>query len=746
MSALVSVSGCTGDSGSSAERAKARTAGLTETPAPEPTAAPTADPTEAPTPEPTAAPTADPTEAPTPEPTAALTAGPTQRPIPEPTATPTVGPTPVPTMAPTAKPTAPPTVREYGHPDIWDVPCSFLDALFVTGEVQWSPDGARILFTGSLNHDDPSVYVVEADGSRLEGIKGIEEAPGGLVSGYIEPMRTFDVSADGSKIAYSTCEYDGSSDDNYEILVSNIDGTGVKKMRGLYPTSAQNLYPVWSPDGTRVALARALPPLTGRRRVLTIHTVATGESTDVRISKTDVFERRPVDKFPSVAMHPLAWSPDGGSLAFLGDITRLSDTGRPLVEGTELHVYTVGPDGSGLKRIVSNAVSAPSWSPAGERIAVAVAEGDGAALYTFAADGSDPVMVTRVAAKDMVNRSGDLSYYPAALWVPNVSWSPDGSKIMYGALSVVNVDDGSVVLDTQPIRFEWFGLYGRRHVKDAGALSLAASLAAWSPDSSRIAVLARIGVQLGEGDPLLYTMSSDGTDLRILLGVIQGGKAIWPLPVRPPGDVEACSMGVVVRNPEENPGLVEDCRTLLRMRDKIAGFGPRTLGWRSDIWINWWGGVGVSGEPLRVRALEIGTSRLYGQIPPEIGNLVGLRELTIEMTEINGRIPAEIGRLANLESLELRNTHMGGRIPAEIGNLTNLKRLVLNGSQFSGGIPPEIGRLTNLTHLDLADNELTGSIPSELSNLFSLTYLDLHFNRLTGCIPDPHQPRIRRCN
>ena len=186
-----------------------------------------------------------------------------------------------------------------------------------------------------------------------------------------------------------------------------------------------------------------------------------------------------------------------------------------------MDVYTVGSDGSGLKRIVSNAVSAPSWSPDGDRVAVAVSEGDGAKLYTFAADGSDPVMVTGIGAKDIVYRTAWKSD-PIPFWVPNVSWSPDGSKIMYGALSVVNIDDGSVVLDTQLIRFEWVGVYGTKFVnfEDASAFSLAA----WSPDGSRIAMLApamradQIGYVELERYPVLYTMNSDGTDPRILVG------------------------------------------------------------------------------------------------------------------------------------------------------------------------------------------------------------------------------------
>ena len=417
------------------------------------------------------------------------------------------------------------------------------------------------------------------------------------------------------------------------------------------------------------------------------------------------------------------------------------------------------------------------------------------ALYTFAADGSDPAMVARIDAKDMADRRDRVSD-PAALWVPNVSWSPDGSKIMYGALSVVNVDDGSVVLDTQAIRFEWVGSYGTRVVdyENAGAFPLAA----WSPDGSRIAMLAPVSPawQMSyaelESYPFMYTMNSDGTDPRILAGWKEGGRVAWPVPVRLPADVEACSKGVVVPNSEENPGLVEDCRTLLG----DEGSACRLRNGRSRLEFGQWdqrmaGSGTVSGQPLpRVRALYISdfsiTGQLYGQIPPEIGNLEGLRELTIEWTHINGRIPREIGKLANLESLKVAFTHIGGSIPAEIGNLTNLKRLVLGDSQFSGSIPAETGKLVNLGVLDLQKkhhqrshstgdrqagkpqgfgpagqlrlidgahpppelgnmvslevlllrgNRLSGSIPAELGNLTNLTHLDLGRNELSGCIP-----------
>ena len=658
-----------------------------------------------------------------------------------------------------------PAPAPHGHPDYLGYPeeCDtsvedISDRVVVLWRLQWSPDGSQILFTDLRGKHGPPIAFVEVDGSRLGEIEDVpntfvgntppsitretsvwEDAAANVVSGPAGPMGTFDVSADGSRIVYSTCRYYVSSGEDYEIVVSNIDGTDKRR---LTDNVSAEFYPVWSPDGTQVAFIRVeFPSSRLRRHALTVHTVETGESAPIY--------------YGPVAPIPPAWSPDGGSITFL----RYADSPRrygsywsALSGGAGVDVYTIGPDGSGLKRIVSNAVSAPSWSPDGDRIAVAVSEGDGVALYTFAADGSDPVMVTGIGAKDIVYRIPWESD-PIPFWVPNVSWSPDGSKIMYGALSVVSVDDGAIVLDTQAIRFEWVGTYGTKFVnfEDASAFSLAA----WSPDGSRIAMLAPAmpAKQLGhvelEAYPLLYTMSSDGTDPRILVGTKDGVMTTWPLPVRSTADAEACSNGIVVPEPEENPGLVEDCRTLLGMRDKLSGSGG-PLPWRSNSPLREWPGVVVGGELLRVRALQIadghGAGELYGQIPPEIGDLVGLRELTIAYTHISGSIPADIGRLANLESLEVTFTHIGGRIPAEIGNLTSLKRLVLHGSQFNGSIPSEIGRLTNLTHLDLGDNQLTGRIPSELSSLFNLTYFNLSFNGLTGCIPDPGQPRIRRCN
>ena len=155
-----------------------------------------------------------------------------------------------------------------------------------------------------------------------------------------------------------------------------------------------------------------------------------------------------------------------------------------------------------------------------------------------------------------------------------------------------------------------------------------------------------------------------------------------------------CSNGIVFSDPENNPGLVADCATLLAAKDTLRG----NLNWSADIAMNDWrrGGWGSGWD-----GVTIANNRVS--------------ELELDEHGLNGSIPAELGNLANLRILELN----GG---------------FLNG--LTGEIPAELGNLANLTTLDLSDNDLTGEIPAELGNLTNLTTLNLWGNTfLTGCVP-----------
>ena len=183
-------------------------------------------------------------------------------------------------------------------------------------------------------------------------------------------------------------------------------------------------------------------------------------------------------------------------------------------------------------------------------------------------------------------------------------------------------------------------------------------------------------------------------------------------PVKPPG---SCTDGIVVENPNENPGLVSDCTVLLNGRDVLAG--RATLNWSTDLPIARWQGVTVQGFPPRVVELQLVLRSLSGQIPPEFGNLSALKVLSFRVNVLRGGIPPELAGLSELRMLDLHGNSLGGLIPPELGNLSKLEALDLNANRLTGSIPPELNRLSNLERLDLGQNRLSGSIPRELSSL-----------------------------
>ena len=281
--------------------------------------------------------------------------------------------------------------------------------------IRWFGDGSQILFTfNELHRIDSGSFQQSKLMGLLEGIDlesqsssanhelDILNAPDrdplwakpGLIS-------FVDVSPDGSRIVFSACTYTELSEreeerlgweltedtggrtwvDNFEIFVSKFDGTNLTRLtRNVHI----DMVPVWSPDGSKIVFTSdSYTTIYYAVRHFTIYTVATGS-----------FEEVPLGV--RAYAHPPAWSPDGEQIAFVGE-----DWGKPP------GIYTIGVDGSRMTRI-SDAASGPAWSPDGRRIAVVVLSGSGeivydgdgeprrdveTAVYTFAADGSDPILV-----------------------------------------------------------------------------------------------------------------------------------------------------------------------------------------------------------------------------------------------------------------------------------------------------------------------------------------------------------------
>ena len=155
--------------------------------------------------------------------------------------------------------------------------------------------------------------------------------------------------------------------------------------------------------------------------------------------------------------------------------------------------------------------------------------------------------------------------------------------------------------------------------------------------------------------------------------------------------------------------------------------------WLSDSPLGEWEGVTTDDHGL-VIGLDLGGlgTRLRGEIPAELGDLINLKELDLSASSLEGVIPSEIGNLVNLQVLNLSLNSLSEEIPPELGRLENLEQMVLWSNELSGEIPPELANLANLKTLDLSFNDLTGEIPSELRRLTNLEYMILYRNRLTS--------------
>ena len=589
--------------------------------------------------------------------------------------------------------------------------------------LDWSADGSRIVF----GHGS-SIFAIDDDGSDLRQITGTN--PGNdLYYGYHA-----DLSPSHDRIVYSTCSEQtepppgwGTPSDrfsmypeerggwfyervirDYEIVSANIDG-GDK--RRLTENIHLDHYPAWSPDGTRIAFISSplTPHAVGSQRSRSswalrtqLHTMA-ADGSDLRLLTPFLDD---------LHLYPPVWSPDGSRIAFVVNEHEESDLSR-----WRSGLYTVRDDGTGLAR-VSDVVGVPSWSPDGTRLAFARLLGEESGVYTANPDGTGVRMLIHVSPENLVRKVPDE---PTSVMV---GWSPDGAELLFvdGDVRVVGAD-GS----------------GLRRISSGNVVG-----AAWSPDSSRIAVhiLDRgdlwsygSGLHISRGS--IRTVARDGTDPLTLVRweepVRQYGKELPPrlLPRQPDSlvstpDPESCNSGIAIPEADSNPDLVRDCRVLLSIRDTLTG--DTFLNWMHDIPMDDWDGVTVGGSPLRVQRLDLVERSLYGSIPPEIGDLEGLEVIDLRWTKTGGR-------LTGLRRLDLGGNWFSGPIPPELGSLTGLEVLALGGNHLSGTIPVEMSRLTNLYALALGVNELTGPIPPELGDLVGLRYLTLWGNQLTGTVP-----------
>jgi Tol biopolymer transport system component len=295
-------------------------------------------------------------------------------------------------------------------------------------------------------------------------------------------------------------------DGNNEIYVMNPDGTESAR---LTDDPAYDSSPAWSPDGSRITFARDAGGAEGP------------PDSDLYVMNLDGEDPRNLTNNAlgvSTAVAYAAWSPDGAFIAFQQQLLATQTT----------EIYLINPDGSGLKQLTHDPMSAssPVWSPDGLRLAFFSDDG----LSVMNADGTERITLLQ----------RNLDYL-----IPR-AWSPDGSTIAFVRI-LVGPTEADVSTDIYMVDAD--GSNERRLTADHASQD-----PAWSPDGTKIAFSSN-----RNGNSEIYTMNPDGTGIvRLTDDPGADTNPAW----QPLGSEEPTPSQTPTETPSPSPTPSEDCSTL----------------------------------------------------------------------------------------------------------------------------------------------------------------------------------------
>lgn len=359
----------------------------------------------------------------------------------------------------------------------------------------WSPDSARIAYRADQDtQGNIELYTVLSNGDENVKVSG---------DGQTNIQTDFNWSPDSTHIAYRT----GFGTKLYTVRadgLSNVEVSGSLVLNGFVYEDYR-----WSPDSSRIAY-RADQIIDG---VVELYISQADGSSNVQVSSVNS------DFSSNAELIDFKWSPDGTRIAYVSNDN----------VWTRDELYVALSNGSNSNRVSGVVVntsgvdvkSSFKWSPDSLSLAyLADLEIDDVYnLYTVQANGSNNIKISTAlkAPQGIFVWGGSISQFV---------WAPDNSRLAYVALTKLEIINVYRLYSVFPD--------GTDHREISGTMPLNGGVATakWSPDSSRLAYVARQEAYDVNGYILpgeLYTVRSDGTDNVKVSGTMPTNPNIYTL-------------------------------------------------------------------------------------------------------------------------------------------------------------------------------------------------------------------------
>lgn len=265
------------------------------------------------------------------------------------------------------------------------------------------------------------------------------------------------LSPDGSRVVFysdrSGC---------FNIWTMGTDGSDLVQLTGHDPGDRCNVFPEWSPDGSKIMFTSSRNPLEQGWDTYVMNPDGSGV---VNVSNNAGSAGVRSD-------YGHGWTADG-RVVF-----------HDLAQGEPVRTYVVDPDGSSLELLLEPGDRQPYWSPDGSRIA-----------FLSDRDGSTDIFVMNAGGTGVTKVGGSPHQDYFWPWGSEDPWSPDGSRLAF-----TSDRDGSA--EIYVVAPDGTGV--QRITDDPGG----DRFHGWSPDGSRIVFTSG---RTGNSD--VFVVNADGSGL-----------------------------------------------------------------------------------------------------------------------------------------------------------------------------------------------------------------------------------------